>query len=44
MINQLNKLYVSGNNVLAYNRNRNAFNVMKTSPEKSALFIYLNQH
>lgn len=44
MIHQLKKLYVSGNNALAYNRNRNAFNVMKKSREKSALFIYLNQH
>lgn len=44
MVKRLEKLFLHGNNETAYQENRDEFNRIQSTPEKSALFIYLNQH
>ncbi|HFW3715656.1 TPA: DNA adenine methylase [Salmonella enterica subsp. enterica serovar Kottbus] len=44
MVQRLKKLFLQGNNEAAYRENSDAFNRIPPGPEKSALFIYLNQH
>ncbi|EHM1731968.1 Dam family site-specific DNA-(adenine-N6)-methyltransferase [Salmonella enterica] len=44
IVKRLEKLFLHGNNETAYQENRDEFNRIQPSPEKSALFIYLNQH
>ncbi|EPD0212035.1 DNA adenine methylase [Salmonella enterica] len=44
MIKRLERLFLQGNNETAYRENRDEFNRIQAGPEKSALFIYLNQH
>ncbi|ENU7738349.1 DNA adenine methylase [Salmonella enterica] len=44
MVRRLERLFLQGNNETAYRENRDEFNRIQAGPEKSALFIYLNQH
>ncbi|EBX7469620.1 TPA: Dam family site-specific DNA-(adenine-N6)-methyltransferase [Salmonella enterica subsp. enterica serovar Paratyphi B] len=44
LVRRLERLFLHGNNETAYRENREEFNRIHAGPEKSALFIYLNQH
>lgn len=44
MVKRLEKLFHEGNNEEAYRESKDEFNRISPGPEKSALFIYLNQH
>ncbi|ECJ2223059.1 Dam family site-specific DNA-(adenine-N6)-methyltransferase [Salmonella enterica] len=44
LVRCLERLFLHGNNETAYRENREEFNRIHAGPEKSALFIYLNQH
>ncbi|EKN8573714.1 Dam family site-specific DNA-(adenine-N6)-methyltransferase [Salmonella enterica] len=44
MVKRLERLFHEGNNEEAYRESKDEFNRISPGPEKSALFIYLNQH
>ncbi|HHR3735268.1 TPA: DNA adenine methylase [Salmonella enterica] len=44
MVSRLERLFCQGNNEIAYRECRDEFNRIQPGPEKSSLFIYLNQH
>ncbi|MGG5929433.1 DNA adenine methylase [Salmonella enterica] len=44
LVRCLERLFLHGNNETVYRENREEFNRIHAGPEKSALFIYLNQH
>ncbi|HFW3088905.1 TPA: DNA adenine methylase [Salmonella enterica subsp. enterica serovar Reading] len=44
LVRRLKRLFHRGNNEEAYRENKDEFNRISPGPEKSALFIYLNQH
>ncbi|HIB1591254.1 TPA: DNA adenine methylase [Salmonella enterica subsp. enterica serovar Muenchen] len=44
LVKRLEKLFHEGNNEEAYRESKDEFNRISPGPEKSALFIYLNQH
>lgn len=44
MVKRLARLFHEGNDEIAYRESRDEFNRIRSGPEKSALFIYLNQH